>query len=42
VYPKEATYKGSGSVDEASNFVCRVPRDLFDRDDRLDDKEDDD
>jgi len=24
-YPQLATYKGSGSIDEAANFVCRVP-----------------
>ena len=24
-YPQVATYKGSGSIDEASNFVCRQP-----------------
>jgi len=24
-YPELATYKGSGSIDDASNFVCRVP-----------------
>ena len=24
-YPKRAVYKGSGSTDEASNFVCREP-----------------
>jgi feruloyl esterase len=24
-YPQIARYKGSGSIDEASNFVCRVP-----------------
>ena len=41
-YPKEATYKGPGSMDDASSFVCRVPRDLFDRHDRFDDDEDDD
>jgi len=41
-YPKEATFRGSGSPDEASSFVCRVPRDLFDRHDRFDDDEDDD
>src|SRR2546427_810469 len=41
-YPKEATYKGPGSMDDASSFVCRVPRDLFDRHDRFDDKEDHD
>ena len=40
-YPKEATFRGSGSPDEASNFVCRVPRDLFDRHDRLDNEDDD-
>jgi len=22
-YPQVATYKGSGSIDEAANFVCR-------------------
>src|SRR3989454_2530335 len=41
-YPKEATYKGPGSMDDASSFVCRVPRDLFDRHDRFDNDEDDD
>ena len=25
-YPQMATYKGSGSVDEASNFVCAMPK----------------
>lgn len=25
-YPQMATYKGSGSLDEASNFVCALPR----------------
>jgi pimeloyl-ACP methyl ester carboxylesterase len=24
-YPQIATYKGSGSIDEAANFVCRAP-----------------
>ena len=24
-YPQIAQYKGSGSIDEASNFVCRIP-----------------
>jgi feruloyl esterase len=24
-YPQVATYRGSGSVDEAANFVCRMP-----------------
>jgi len=41
-YPKEATYKGPGSVNDASSFVCRVPRDLSDHHDRFDDHEDDD
>jgi feruloyl esterase len=40
-YPKEATFRGSGSPDDASNFVCRVPRDLFDRHDRFDNEDDD-
>ena len=26
-YPEVAVYKGSGSTDEAANFVCRNPRD---------------
>jgi len=40
-YPKEATYRG-GDVNNAANFVCRVPRDLFDRrDDRRHDEDDD-
>ena len=25
-YPQVAKYKGSGSIDEAANFVCRVPQ----------------
>jgi len=25
-YPQVATYKGSGSVDEAANFVCALPK----------------
>ena len=25
-YPEVAVYTGSGSTDEAANFVCRVPR----------------
>jgi feruloyl esterase len=24
-YPQVAKYKGSGSVDDAANFVCRMP-----------------
>jgi feruloyl esterase len=24
-YPQVATYKGSGSIDDAANFVCRLP-----------------
>jgi feruloyl esterase len=24
-YPQTAQYKGSGSIDEASNFVCKAP-----------------
>jgi feruloyl esterase len=24
-YPQRAVYKGSGSTDEAENFVCRQP-----------------
>ena len=24
-YPQVATYKGSGSTNEASNFACRIP-----------------
>ena len=24
-YPQEATYKGSGSTDDAANFVCAAP-----------------
>jgi hypothetical protein len=24
-YPKVAQYKGSGSTDEAANFVCKLP-----------------
>jgi feruloyl esterase len=24
-YPQVARYKGSGSIDDAANFVCRVP-----------------
>jgi feruloyl esterase len=24
-YPKVATYKGSGSTDDAANFACRNP-----------------
>src|SRR5206468_3598408 len=35
-YPKEATYKGPGSMDDASSFVGRVPRDPSDRHDRFD------
>jgi hypothetical protein len=35
------TFRGSGSPDVASNFVCRVPRDLFDRHDRFDNEDDD-
>jgi feruloyl esterase len=23
-YPQVATYKGSGSIDEEANFVCRI------------------
>lgn len=24
-YPQVAQYKGSGSIDEAANFVCQMP-----------------
>jgi feruloyl esterase len=24
-YPQVAQYKGSGSIDEAANFTCRIP-----------------
>jgi feruloyl esterase len=24
-YPQVAKYKGTGSIDDAANFVCRVP-----------------
>jgi feruloyl esterase len=24
-YPQVARYKGTGSIDEAANFICRVP-----------------
>jgi feruloyl esterase len=24
-YPQVATYKGTGSTDEAANFVCKAP-----------------
>jgi feruloyl esterase len=41
-YPKEATYRGTGDTNNAANFVCRVPRDLVDRDsDRHHDEDDD-
>jgi feruloyl esterase len=31
-YPREAKYVGSGSIDDAANFVCRRPLDDGDRD----------
>ena len=37
VYPKVAVYDGSGSTDDAANFVCRKPRG-----DKQDDDDDDD
>ena len=30
LYPKVAVYDGSGSFDDAANFVCRKPRDKRD------------
>jgi feruloyl esterase len=35
-YPREAKYIGSGSIDDAANFVCRRP---LDGDDNEDDNE---
>ena len=43
-YPQEAIYKGSGSIDDAANFVCRVRhvRDTVNSDFYRRDREEDD